>query len=197
MNEALAPPDDRPVPFDTADAPGTSDPGVAQDPARADQGSTETKAEWLTALTAIVVSAALLAWGRGHAASVGAHFPISITVIPADAVNLDCSSDTHFGEVRCNFDARERSQPVAHPLRPYVSTGRELWLLSGVFEQPTVHDWLTQARRTGSNARVTIDCQAHLLGQLRTVPVRWQLGAAFASESNVPAARVSDCRVTH
>jgi hypothetical protein len=153
------------------------------------------KTAWLTALALIVASGALLVWGRGHAAQAGAHFPLSITVIPADAVNLDCSTDAHFGDVRCNFDAQGRAQPAALPLRPYVTTGRELWLLSGVFEQPVVHDWLTQARRAGSNARVTVDCRAQLLGELKTVPVRWQTGAAFASESNVPVARVSDCRV--
>lgn len=153
------------------------------------------KRAWLIVLAAIVGSLALLAWGRGHASAPGAHFPLSITVIPADAVNLDCSTDAHFGEVRCNFDAQGRSRSVSLPLRPYVTTGRELWLLSGVFEQPAVHDWLTQARRTGSSARVTIDCQATLLGQLRSVPVRWQSGAAFASESDVPVASVSDCRV--
>ncbi|GEM_PF-2276461 len=158
-------------------------------------GGAWVRAEWLFALAVVVASAVLLTWGRGHAAAPGSTFPISITVIPNDSFNLDCSSDAGFGERRCNFDAQGRSRAVPLPLRPYVSTGRELWLLSGVFEQPPVHEWLTRAQRTGSNARVTIDCQATLLGQLEAVAVRWQTGAAFANEKQVPVARVSDCRV--
>lgn len=156
----------------------------------------ETRRDWMIAASVIIGAAGLLIGGRGQASSPGSQMPLSITVVPADATNLDCSSDAHFGAVRCNFDASGRQEPVDQPLRPYVTTGRELYLLSGVFEQPEVSQWLQRARATGSSARVTIDCDATMLGQLGSVPVRWQTGAAFAPEQNVPVARVSNCRIT-
>jgi hypothetical protein len=168
---------------------GTESSEVAACPQR------EPQSTWLVASGAIALSFALLTLGRGHAASAGTSMPISITVVPADAVNLDCSSDTAFGDAGCNFDAQGRPQKVENPLRPYVTTGRELWLLSGVFEAPAVRQWLAQAQRIGSSARVTIDCQGTLLGTLSTIAVRWQTGAAFGNEHRVPVARVGSCRV--
>lgn len=156
----------------------------------------ESRRDWLIAAAAIMGAVGLLICGRGQASSPGSQVPISITVVPADATNLDCSSDARFGPVRCNFDASGRQDPVDQPLRPYVTTGRELYLLSGVFEQPEVNQWLQRARATGNSARVTVDCEATMLGQLGSVPVRWQTGAAFAPEQNVPVARVSNCRIT-
>ena len=151
---------------------------------------------WAFAGAVVALSVALLAWGRGRAPAVGSQVPLSITVIPQDAVNLDCASNTIFGGARCNFDPYGRLQAEGQPaLRPFVSTSRELFLLAGVFEQPEVMQWLTQARYSGSGARVTLNCQATLLGTLGTVGVRWQQGAAFANESNVPVASVRNCKV--
>ena len=48
----------------------------------------------------------------------------------------------------------------------------------------------------GNFARVTVNCQATLLGKLDTGAVHWQAGAAFAKERNVPVVRVSDIHVT-
>jgi hypothetical protein len=152
---------------------------------------------WLLAGSAILISAGLLVWGRGHAAGIGANMPLSITIIPQDAVNLDCSNDANFSGTRCNYDSYGRLRDDNQMgLRPYVTTGRELFLLAGVFEQGEVQQWLTRARYSGNFARVTVDCQATLLGKLDTVAVRWQAGAAFANESSVPVARVSDCHVS-
>jgi hypothetical protein len=120
---------------------------------------------------------------------------ISITVIPADAVNLDCSSNEHFGAIHCAYDAAGKPQPGQLPLRPYVSVGRELILLSGVFEDPNVGRWLQQARQTGSQARVTVNCQADVLGKVSTIALRWQAGATWSNEAGVPTAKVRDCKV--
>ncbi len=152
---------------------------------------------WMIAGGALLASAGLLLLGRGHAAGVGAIMPLSITLIPQDAVNLDCSSDTGFGVARCAFDSygRMRSDAMTS-LRPYVTTGRELFLLAGVFEESEVQQWLTHARYSGNNARVTVDCRATLLGKLDQVAVRWQAGTAFSNESHVPVAKVDNCHVT-
>ncbi len=150
---------------------------------------------WLVAGGALVLAALLLAFGRGHSAKMGDRTPVSITVIPVDSINLDCSSDLSFDSTRCAFDAHGKSQAVEKPLRPYVTTGRELLLLSGVFEAPDVGEWLQKARQTGSEARVTVNCQASVLGKVASIRVRWQTGAGWGTERDVPVARVSDCRV--
>lgn len=120
---------------------------------------------------------------------------ISITVIPPDAVNLDCASGVRFEDTQCAFDSGAKPQPVAKPLRPYVTTGRELLLLSGVFEEPNVGAWLQRARQTGSDARVTLNCDVTMLGRLRSVVVRWQTNAAWGQEKDVPVAKVKKCQV--
>jgi hypothetical protein len=67
--------------------------------------------------------------------------------------------------------------------------------LTGVFEDPSVNAWLQQARLTVSGARVTVSCQATMLGEISAVGVRWQTGAKWGIERNVGVARVSQCSV--
>jgi len=150
---------------------------------------------WWVAGTAVILAGALLAFGRGRPAATAESMSISITVIPPDAVNLDCSSGVRFGDTQCAFDAAGKPQQVAKPLRPYVTTSRELLLLSGVFEEPNVSTWLQRARQTRSDARVTLNCDVTTLGRLRTVVVRWQTGAAWGQEKDVPVAKVKKCQV--
>lgn len=125
----------------------------------------------------------------------GDSMSISITVIPADAVNLDCSGDERFGAIHCAFSAAGKPQPGEKPLHPYVTVGRELLLLSGVFEDSNVSAWLQHARQTGSDARVTLNCKASLLGKLPKIAVRWQTGAAWGKERDVPVAKIHECQV--
>jgi hypothetical protein len=152
---------------------------------------------WAIALVALVLSGLLLAFGRGHASGVAESMSFAITVVPADSVNLDCSSDQRFGDVHCGYDSQGRPAPGGKPLRPYVTVGRELVLLSGVFEEPRVNTWLTRARAVGSNERVTLDCKASLLGKLPQIAVRWQIGAAWGKEHDVPVAKIQSCAVSH
>jgi hypothetical protein len=150
---------------------------------------------WWVTLAILGLACAVLAFGRGQPGAMRESMSFSITVIPADAVNLDCSSDARFGSIHCGFDAQGKPQPGPNPLRPYVTVNRELLLLSGVFEDPRVASWLQQARRTGSDARVTLKCTGSLLGQFERIPVRWQFGAAFGPEHDVPVAKINACEV--
>jgi hypothetical protein len=150
---------------------------------------------WSVTLAALVIAALLLAFGRGHPGHVSDSMSFAITVVPADSVNLDCSSDQRFGDVHCAYDGEGRPMPGANPLRPYVTVGRELILLSGVFEEPRVSHWLSQARAAGANERVTLDCKASMLGKLPQVAVRWQIGAAWGKEHEVPVAKIQSCTV--
>ncbi len=148
---------------------------------------------WWVAGTAVLLASLLLSFGRGRPSASAES--ISITVVPPDAVNLDCSSGVRFDDTQCAFDSAGKPQAVAKPLRPYVSTSRELLLLSGVFEDPDVSAWLQRARQTGSDARVTLNCNLANLGRLRTVVVRFQRSAAWGQEKDVPVAKVKKCQV--
>jgi len=150
---------------------------------------------WWVVMAALALAGALLAFGRGRPRAMRDSMVFAITVIPADASNLDCSSDQRFGDVHCAYDARGRPLVGEKPLRPYVTTGRELILLSGVFEEPRVNSWLQAARRMGSNERVTLDCKSTVLGKVQSIAVRWQYGAAWGQEHNVPVAKVQGCTV--
>ena len=152
---------------------------------------------WWVTLGALLVAGLLLAFGRGHKGGVAQSMSFAITVVPADAVNLDCSGEQHFGDVHCAYDGQGRPSPGGNPLRPYVTVGRELILLSGVFEHPPVKNWLDGARRVGSNERVTLDCKAALLGDLPEISVRWQYGAGWGKEHNVLVAKIQTCTVGH
>ena len=134
--------------------------------------------------------------GGGRRAAMGEAISISITSDTANsAINLDCSGDEHFGTIHCAFDAAGKPQPGQKPLRPYVTLGRELILLSGVFEDTSVSGWLLHARQTGSQARVTLNCQASLLGKLSKTAVRSELAPHSAPERDVTVAKVSNCQV--
>ncbi len=150
---------------------------------------------WWVAVAILTSAGLVLAFGRGRPGPIHEAMSFSITVVPADSVNLDCSSNEQFGAIHCAFDAKGRPQPGPNPLRPYVTVNRELLLLSGVFEEPRVGAWLQQARRVGSEARVTLNCRGSLLGKLSTIAVRWQAGAGWGNERDVPVAKVRDCQV--
>lgn len=151
---------------------------------------------WWITMVALLLAALLLAFGRGHPSGISQSMTFAITVVPADAVNLDCSSDQRFGDVYCAYDGRGLPAPASNPLRPYVTVGRELILLSGVFEESHVNTWLQGARRGGSNERVRLDCKAMRLGELPNIAVRWQNGAAWGLEHKVPVAKVETCTLS-
>jgi hypothetical protein len=150
---------------------------------------------WLIVAVALVLSIALLLLGRGKTATIGDSIPILITVIPEDSSKLDCASDMNFDTARCNYDQKRGLQSAQNPLRPYITDRRELWVLTGVFEDPRVGRWHRRAVRTGNNARVTISCQAEILGTAKSIALRWQTDADWDIKREVPIARVRDCRV--
>jgi hypothetical protein len=76
-----------------------------------------------------------------------------------------------------------------------VTVGRELVLLSGVFDEPHVASWLQEARRKGDGARAVLKCKGITLGRARSIDVRFQNGAAWQPEQTTPVARVMECQV--
>jgi hypothetical protein len=149
---------------------------------------------WVTAAT-LVAAALIFFLGHGSQANPGQPTTYVVTVVPGDALGLACASSVSIGSRRCAYDDRQQASGVERPLRPYVTVGRELVLLSGVFESPQVQEWLTQARRANDDARVTLTCRGKWLGSVATTAVRWAPDGQFQPEHDVMSAEVSDCAV--
>lgn len=151
--------------------------------------------QWWIALGAIVVSALLFALGRGSLPRAGQATTYAITVVPTDARALECASNAVMRDRRCGFNAQLQPLPERRPLRPFVTVGRELLLLSGVFESNSVAAWLEEARKNGDETRVTLQCYARILGIMPRVSVRWVANGDFQPEGSVMSADVEDCVV--
>jgi hypothetical protein len=149
--------------------------------------------QWSIALGTLVVAALLFAFGRGSLSERGSQITYTITVVPSDAHNLNCALGGSINGQQCGFDEGKSPRTVAEPLRPYVTTHRELLLLKGVFESADVAHWLSAARTRNDDSRVTLECQVSTLGVVPKVFVRWSDDGAFQPEENVMAGTVNRC----
>jgi hypothetical protein len=146
------------------------------------------------AVAAVIGSLALLVFFRGGALRSGQDFDVALTVVPNDAVDLDC--DASPGPAgRCAFKDGKRDRSVEHPLRPFVSVGGELMVLSGVFESPKVAAWLASARGARSQERVTLDCHVRYLATLERVGVHFRNGSPFDVHNEVRGGVAENCSV--
>jgi len=151
--------------------------------------------DWLITGLAVALSVLLLVFGRGQAPREGDRIPVALTIIPADERNLGCSSNEEVAGLRCAFDGDGKPVPAVQPLRPFVTLGRELVLISNLFELDSVKGFLARSRKKRSNDRVTLRCKAQLLGTLRGFGVHWQAGDRFERVESASVLRAGECRV--
>ncbi|MBC8133277.1 MAG: hypothetical protein H7X95_09885 [Deltaproteobacteria bacterium] len=150
----------------------------------------------MIAIVGLISAALLLAFGRGDGFGTSPQpFSFSITVVASDAANLTCRGSFDVKGIRCGFDLHDRPVSTPAPLRPYLTVGRQMLLLTGVFEESHVSAWLTQARSSGSGARVTLDCSGTLLGRAANVDVRFQPQSPWGPERDITIGRADHCKV--
>jgi hypothetical protein len=147
---------------------------------------------WISGLTAIA-SGTLVWLGHAPPAAAGSPVVLSITLVRTDERDLACASASTFESAQCEYDADRRPLATAHRARPFTTTDREIVLLSGVFEDPRVAAWLTQAARGNDDTRVTFDCRAVLVGRAGSVGVRWSADTMFDTIHDIVAGRVQSC----
>jgi hypothetical protein len=152
-----------------------------------------THRHWQLTAATLFFAVLLVVFGRGTPKEGQKNVTYKITVVPSDAQALNCALSAPVNGDYCAFDDNQRRQPVTEPLRPYISTKRELLLLKGVFETKAVAEWSASAISRHSDSRVTLECQATNLGVVPNVLVRWSDADAFRPENNVMAAVVRDC----
>lgn len=136
--------------------------------------------EWLlVGLTLLVGSLALVF--RGAVPTRGDHLDVEVTIVPSDATQLSCSS--------------EGSAVLAElptPPRPFVTTGGQLIVMSGLFESESVVTWLDGAR--GTDARVKVRCAATLRSPSERVSLRFNEADAFGIRP-VPVLSARGCEL--
>jgi hypothetical protein len=125
----------------------------------------------------------------------GGDIDFTFTLIPPDARGLGCSSAEPLEGERCGFDGEGAPVKVQRPLRPYTTTSREIILLTGVFEDPSVVKWLEQAAEKRDEARVTVRCHGTFLGRVPRVKVRWGPEGSFEGMEDIRMGRMKTCRV--
>jgi hypothetical protein len=149
---------------------------------------------WSPAVAGVIVSLLLFVLApRGEAPS-DAELSLELTVVPNDRTTLSCDSAAPIGGLQCTHAG---GSPVAsdRPLRPYVTTGRELVLLSGVFEAPAVSNWVEASQRSGHKDRKTLRCRVIPLTQSASAGVRFKASGAFSLENQLMAGKVITCEV--
>lgn len=148
---------------------------------------------WWSATGTLILGALLVLFGRGSPPRPGQMATLTVTIVPMDAAGLECAASTVLEGHRCAFDGHQRRVEDGRRLRPFVTTARELVLLSGVFESPQVAEWAQRARGSRNQTRVTLRCNTRLLGVMPSVATRWAPDGSFKPERDVLAADVAEC----
>jgi hypothetical protein len=162
---------------------------------------TNSRRDWTIAVAGIILAAVV--WiSRGRAAREGAIETFVITVVPVDRAELACDARHPIGSLQCQYDGRGHLVGEATPttndrwLHPYVTTGGALLLLSGVFTETHVADWIAGAMAAGSSERVTLTCRARIAGTSGPVRVRWNDQGPWEDKDGLVAAAVDGCLVS-
>jgi len=152
----------------------------------------EARREWWLAGGAIALAVAVFVLGIAGGKS--EHASIAITVVPQDAMALECRNAAPFGELHC-AELSSASLDDRNLLRPYVTVSGELLLLSSVFQQPEVAEWLRRAQRKQSGERVTLRCEGTHRGDAPSVEVRFGAQDSWRAQRNVPVLQIANCKV--
>ncbi|MCC6215008.1 MAG: hypothetical protein IT376_09075 [Polyangiaceae bacterium] len=117
---------------------------------------------------------------RGSPRAGGTLVWADLTLVPDDANRLACASAHDFSGFRCAHGPDGARVPeLARPLVPAVTTGRELYFVAGLFQDPDLARHLASARAR-PNERFTVRCQLRLIERTRELRVRFHLDTPFA-----------------
>jgi hypothetical protein len=154
--------------------------------------------EWLLVLAALPVALAL--WNiRGRAPRPGDVVDAPITLTTADRDELGCAFDGQVHGHRCAFDGQGQRTGAPAPLAPYLTTGRALFFITGLFDQPALKARVAQEppedRTVESLHRFVAQCRLRLLERAQGVKIRFSTAAPFGPPESAWAAEVVDCLV--
>jgi len=142
------------------------------------------RGDWLLVAVTLIISVALLPF-RPDQLAAGSTVEVELGVAPADATELQCAGMV--GASSCSLDAQKQPVTAAQPLRPFVTTWRQLVLVSGVFESTAARDWLR-----APSGGATFRCEATVISAAADVELRFRQADPFGRHT-VPALAASGC----
>jgi hypothetical protein len=151
--------------------------------------------EWV--LVGLVGVGSLLLFSvRGRGAAAGDIISASITLVPSDRGELACALAENVGPYRCAFsDGTSQSVPapaVENTLTPCLTTARAPFLVAGLFEEPTVRNYLSTST---DDQRFTAVCSLKLVASVPAYAVRFRADAAWGKAGPAWVAQPLSCRV--
>jgi hypothetical protein len=154
----------------------------------------------------LLVAAALWRW-RGAVPirpplSAGLTIEVPITLVAADRDDLACALPRDVAGMSCAFSGPDEPRAItdrAQLLAPYMTLDRELFIVAGLFEQPTVRaraqTELALSRPRDAQSRFTAHCALELVEQVDGVRLRWRAQDRFGDPTAAWVARARNCRV--
>jgi len=154
---------------------------------------------------ALVIIGAALAMQRtpgdpGATATAGSTVAADITLITSDRADVDCSAAAGVDAYRCGFT--DENMPwhgdEQNKLKPFYTTDRHLYLIPGLFMQPTLQERVKSEppdKPRDLLKRFTAKCNLKVAGKVGGVRVRWLSTGAWSNPEEVEVATVIDCKV--
>ena len=154
-------------------------------------------------VAAVVIVGAALAMQRSPQtpASAGDTVAADITLVTSDRGDVDCAAAGAVEPYRCGFT--DENMPwkgdEQNKLKPFYTVDRHLYLIAGLFVQPSVQERYKseppEGKARDSLKRFTAKCNLKIAGKLGGVRVRWLATGAWSNPEETEVATVIDCKV--
>ena len=124
----------------------------------------------------------------------------SFTLVTSDRTDVDCVAAKAIQGFHCGFSSEttpwQGDEQIK--LKPYYTVDRHLYLVPGLFLQPTIlnrFQWEHPDKPREQLKRFTARCQIKAIGKLAGVRTHWLAGSAWSNPEEVEVGTVSDCKV--
>ena len=154
-------------------------------------------------VAAVVIVGAALAMQRSPQGPTltGDTVSADITLVTSDRSDVDCSAAGTVESYRCGFT--DENMPwkgdEKNKLKPFYTVDRHLYLVSGLFMQPSLQERYKSEPPEGKSRdalkRFTAKCSLKIAGKLSGVRGRWLSTGAWSNPESVDVATVIDCKV--
>lgn len=179
----------------------SSNPGTEPAHSAATNDKKAPRIEWLLLVVAAGIAVPLWKW-RGNHNGAETTIMARITLVTSDREDLACASLRTIKDLGCSFETAEKARlpAPAHPLAPYMTEDHQMFLLPGLFEQPSLKKRYESEPPTAATRetlrRFTAVCKLRLVEKIGGVQVRWVQNQPFsAADNNAWVAKPIACKV--
>ncbi len=136
------------------------------------------------------------------ATAIGSSTIADLTLITADAKDLDCAASTGVNAYQCGFSDENAARQVdeQNRLRPFMTASdRRLFLIPGLFLEPAIAKRAATEPPAGKSRnqlkRFTAKCKLQIVGELDGVKLRWTPTGTWEPPKKFQVATASDCKI--